>query len=221
LEGRLELEEHYCPGCGVTLDAAIVVAGGAAPVTGRRPARRPGNQSTAPQPIVLDPSTTAAIALDLQVKTCGPTHVGHALVRSVPPFLDRARAAGVPVVFIVPAWDKGAPEERIAEPMRRCEREPVLYPHAYDKFAGGELHRLLQGWNSRSLILLGGSANLSLLYTATTAARVHGYTVVVPVDGIYAHSDYEMEYALYQLTVLPRMQNRFRFTSLAQIEFRP
>ncbi|MBO0712329.1 MAG: hypothetical protein J2P47_13740, partial [Acetobacteraceae bacterium] len=77
LEGRLELEEHYCPGCGVTLDAAIVVASRAAPVAGRRPARRPGNQSTAPQPIALDPRTTAAIALDLQVKTCGPTHVGH------------------------------------------------------------------------------------------------------------------------------------------------
>ena len=59
LEGRLELEEHYCPGCGVTLDAAIVVARGAASVAGRRPARRPANQSTAPQPMALDPRTTA------------------------------------------------------------------------------------------------------------------------------------------------------------------
>jgi nicotinamidase-related amidase len=78
---------------------------------------------------------------------------------------------------------------------------------------------LLQGWGTKTLLFLGGSANFSMLYTATTAARIHGYSVVVPVDGLYAHSDYEMDYALYQLTVLPRMQERFRFTTLAGIDF--
>jgi nicotinamidase-related amidase len=120
----------------------------------------------------------------------------------------------------VPAWDKGKPEDRIAEPLRRRGDEPVLYPHAYDKFVDGEMQSQLADWGTKTLIFLGGSANFSMLYTATTAARIHGYSVVVPVDGIYAHSDYEMEYALYQFTVLPRMHDKFQFTNLAGISFR-
>jgi nicotinamidase-related amidase len=159
------------------------------------------------------------IVLDLHVKAVEPTHVGHSLIRTVPGFLARARAAAAHVIFIVPAWDKGSPEDRIAEPMARRRDEPVLYPHAYDKFANGEMQSLLQGWGTKTLIFLGGSANFSMLYTATTAARIHDYSVVVPVDGIYAHSDYEMDYALYQFTVLPRIQDKFRFTDLAGIDF--
>lgn len=221
LEGRLMLEESYCPNCGVTLDASVVEveAGMEAPVTVGRPARREGKKSTTPKPITLDAASTAVIVLDLHVKTCVPSHVGYSLVKSVPGFLERARNASVPVIFIVPAWDKGRPEDRIAEPMRRRSDEPVLYPHAYDKFSDGEMQLLLQDWGSKTLIFLGGSANFSMLYTATTAARVLGYSIVVPVDGIYAHSDYEMEYALYQFTVLPRMHDRFQFTTLAGISF--
>jgi nicotinamidase-related amidase len=218
LAGRLELEELYCPGCGATLDASVIeLAADAAPV--RRPARRPGKQSTAPQPVTLEAASTAVIALDLHVKTCHPSHVGYSLVQSVPAFLAGARAASLPVIFIVPAWDKGLPEDRIAEPMARRPNEPVLYPHAYDKFASGEMQPLLEGWGIKTLVFLGGSANFSLLYTATTGARMHGYSIVLPVDGLYAHSDYEMDYALYQFTVLPRMADRFRFTRLADIEF--
>jgi nicotinamidase-related amidase len=221
LEGRLTLEEHYCPGCGVTLDASLVeVAAAAESAPTGRPARRAGKQSTAPKPVSVEAASTAVIVLDLHVKACDPSHVGHSLVHSVPGFLERARAASARVIFIVPAWDKGQPEDRIAEPMARRRDEPVLYPHAYDKFAGGEMQALLHGWGSKTLIFVGGSANFSLLYTATTGARMHGYSIIVPVDGVYAHSDYEMEYALYQFTVLPRMQDKFRFTRLADIGFR-
>lgn len=212
LEGRLMLEEHYCPNCGVTLDANVVDVEASA--ASRRPARRPGMQSTTPRPVELEAASTAIIVLDLHIKACDPGHVGYSLVHSVPPFLERARAASVPVIFIVPAWDKGLPEDRIAEPMRWRPNEPVLYPHAYDKFVGGEMQALLQGWGTKTLIFLGGSANFSMLYTATTAARMHGYSVAIPVDGIYAHSDYEMDYALYQFTVIPRMHDKFRFTTL-------
>jgi nicotinamidase-related amidase len=218
LEGRLMLEELYCPNCGVTLDATVVdAAPGAA--AARRPVRRPGNQSTAPRPVTLEAASTAIVVLDLHIKACDPSHVGYSLVHSVPPFLDNARKHSVPVIFVVPAWDKGKPEDRIAEPMRRRSNEPVLYPHAYDKFVGGELQSLLQRWGSKTLIFVGGSANFSMLYTATTAARIHNYSVVIPVDGIYAHSDYEMDYALYQFTVIPRMHDKFSFTTLTGISF--
>jgi nicotinamidase-related amidase len=218
LRGRFDLEEYYCPGCGVTLDASIVDVA-EEPLQSCRPVRREGKQSTAPKPVRIDAASTAVIALDLHIKAVEPSHVGYSLVRSVPGFLKRVRAAGAHALFIVPAWDKGSPEDRIAEVMDRRNDEPVLYPHAYDKFASGELQPLLQKWGTKTLVFLGGSANFSMLYTATTAARVHGYSVVVPLDGIYAHSDYEMEYALYQFTVLPRIHDKFSFTTLAEIDF--
>lgn len=220
LEGRMLLEEAYCPNCGVTLDATVIEDEAAAAIAkSARPARRDGRKSTKPLAVRLDPKTSAIIVLDLHVKACEPSHVGYALVASVPPFLERARAAGVPVIFIVPAWDKGLPEDRIAEPMRRRVNEPVLYPHAYDKFASGEMQPLLRGWGTKTVIFLGGSANFSMLYSATTAARMHGYDVAIPVDGIYAHSDYEMDYALFQFTVLPRMHDKFLFTTLDGLTF--
>jgi nicotinamidase-related amidase len=221
MEGLMLLEERYCPGCGVTLDASIIdVEAGTDVIATVRPPRREGRKSTTPGPITLDAASTAVIVLDLHIKACEPSHVGHSLLRLVPDFLDRVRDASLHVLFIVPAWDKGKPEDRIAEPLRRRGDEPVLYPHAYDKFVNGELQSQLLDWGTKTLIFLGGSANFSMLYTATTAARIHGYSVVVPVDGIYAHSDYEMEYALYQFTVLPRMHDKFQFTNLAGIGFR-
>lgn len=218
LRGRFDLEEYYCPGCGATLDA-LVVDVAEEPAKARRPTRREGNKSVAPEPVSLEAASTAIVALDLHIKAVDPGHVGHPLIYSVPAFLKRARDAGAHALFIVPAWDKGLPEDRIAEPMARRSDEPVLYPHAYDKFASGELQPQLQKWGVKTLVFLGGSANFSLLYTATTAARIHGYSIVVPVDGIYAHSDYEMDYALYQFTVLPRLHDKFRFTRLAEINF--
>lgn len=219
MRGRMVLEELYCPKCGVTFDAAVIPAAEEAPVS-IRPARREGRRSTAPVPITLEAATTAIIALDLHVKACAPTHVGHAVLSVAPQFLERAREKGVPVVFVVPAWDKGLPEDRIAAPLRRRDNEPVIYPHAYDKFFGGELQAFLEGWGTKTLIFLGGSINFSLLYTSSTATRVHGYSAVVPLDGVYAHSDYEMEYALFHFTVIPRVQDKYSFTTLADISFR-
>ena len=78
LEGRLMLEEHYCPGCGVTLDASLVdVGAGADAAPSGRPARRQGKQSTTPKPITLAAASTAVIALDLanqilRPDACGP-----------------------------------------------------------------------------------------------------------------------------------------------------
>lgn len=218
MQGRMVLEEVYCPKCGVTFDAAVVNVAAEAPVA-VRPATRKGRCSTEPVPITLDAAATAIIALDLQDKACAPTHVGHAVLAAAPQFFERARAAGVHVVFVVPAWDKGSSEDHIAQPLRRRESEPIIYPHAYDKFHGGELQALLQGWGVKNIIFMGGSLNFSALYTSSTATRVHGYTAVIPLDGVYAHSDYEMEYALFHFTVIPRVQDKYRFTRLSEIAF--
>ena len=213
MEGRAVLDERYCPGCGVSLDATVIV-------DEERPAQRAAPNRVTGEPLVLDPGSAAVVVLDLNTKAEDASQPAQPLIRPAGVFLDKARAAAVPVVFTVVVWEKDTPAGAVAGALGRRDNEPVLYPNGYDKFLGGGLRELLEGWGTDTLVFLGGAANFALLYTATTAARAHGYTVVVPLDGVYAHSDYEMEYTLHQFTVLPRVADRFRFSRLAAIDFR-
>ena len=213
MEGRAMLQERYCPGCGVSLDAAVIVKE-------ERPMQRTAPNRVTPEPLALDAGSTAVVVLDLNTKAEDPSQPPQPLIRPARAFLDKARAASVPVVYTVVVWEKGTPHGEAARALARRSDEPILYPNGYDKFLGGELRELLEGWGTGTLVFLGGAANFALLYTATTAARTFGYTVVVPLDGIYALSDYEMEYTLHQFTVLPRVADKFRFSRLGAIEFR-
>ena len=74
---------------------------------------------------------------------------------------------------------------------------------------------------AKTLIITGSSSNVTVLYTATTAARMHRYNVVIPMDGINANTPYEQEYSIHQFTVLPSQANKlFQFTKLSLITFR-
>jgi nicotinamidase-related amidase len=71
-----------------------------------------------------------------------------------------------------------------------------------------------------TLIITGSASNVAVLYTATAAARIHRYQVIVPVDGINARTEYAHEYSLYQLSVLPGgVYKRIRFSTLTRIKF--
>jgi nicotinamidase-related amidase len=84
----------------------------------------------------------------------------------------------------------------------------------------GELRDILEASGCRTLIIVGSATNFAVLYTATTAARVYRYDVVIPLDGVNAKRQYEHEYAIHQMTILPAYANKqFRFTTLKQIEF--
>ena len=220
LEGRVMLEERYCPNCGVTMDASVVEVETAtdAPVM-VRPARREGKIPVIAQPVTLDPATTAIIVLDLNIRAENPENAACAVIRPAKDFLARSRGFSVPIIFTVVVWEKETPDGDVAPLLNRGADEPLLYPNGYNKFVGGDLLNLLHRWGTKTLVLLGGGANFALLYTASAASREHGYSVVIPLDGIYAQSDYEMDYALYQFTVLPRVQDKFRFTNLAEINF--
>lgn len=134
-------------------------------------------------------------------------------------FLDRARQSSVPILFTISAAAKGTPGE-VAEPLRRRQTEPVLYPDAFDKFMGGKLQDQLIQFGCRSLAIVGSATNFAVLYTATTAARIYRYEVVIPLDGVNAKRQYEHEYAIHQLTILPASTHKqFRFTTLGMMEF--
>lgn len=134
----------------------------------------------------LDPRAAVVLVVDPQNDFCHPdgahgrlgtdlSHAQAALAR-LGPFLDAARSAGVPVVFVrtlhdetvdTPAWD-----ERHLDPARPrtcvtgswgaefCEvaplpGEPVVVKHRYSAFAGTGLARLLRERGRLSVLFTG------------------------------------------------------------------
>lgn len=174
-----------------------------------------------PKPITLDGKTTAVLVLDLSSRCHNPKQVCSKLTPVLPEFLDKARAAGVPIIYSVSASAKGTPLGEVASPLKRKESETVIYPDGFDKFLGGELQTLLKEKGAKTLVITGSSTNSAVLYTATTAARIHRYNVVIPMDGVNASGKYEQEYSMHQFTVMPSDANKqFQFTNLGMIAFK-
>ena len=173
-----------------------------------------------PQSLSLESNTTAILVLDLSSRCEDPNEVCSQLMEPLGKFLERARLSSVPIVFTISAAAKGTPLGEVAKPLRRRQTEPVLYPDAFDKFMDGKLRDHLNQFGCRSLVITGSATNFAVLYTATTAARIHRYDVIVPLDGVNAKRRYEHEYAIHQLTILPASAHKqFRFTTLGMIEF--
>ena len=173
-----------------------------------------------PENVSLDAARTAVVVLDLNARCHDPEEVCSQLMEPLGAFLERARDASVPVVFTVSLHFKGTPMGEVAAPLGRRDNEPLLHPDAFDKFAGGELQAILSANNVENLIAVGSLTNVAVLYTSTSAARVHRYNVVIPLDGVNAKSTYEHEYAIHQLSILPAgAGDLMRFTRLDMIEF--
>src|SRR6266481_8215618 len=168
------------------------------------------------KPVTLDSKTTAILVLDLNARCDDPKQVCSKITAPLGDFLEKARTAGVPIIYTVSATAKGKPIGELAAPLRRKESETVIYPDAFDKFYGGELQAFLKDKGAKTLIITGSATNNAVLYTATTAARMYRYSIVIPLDGVNANSRYEQEYAIHQFTVLPSEANKlFQFTHLS------
>ena len=174
-----------------------------------------------PKPVTLDSKSTAVLVLDLNARCDDPKQVCSKITAPLGDFLDKARAASVPIIYTVSTAAKGKPIGELSAPLRRKETEVIIYPDGFDKFYSGELQPLLKDRGVKTLIITGSSTNSAVLYTATTAARMHRYAVVIPIDGVNAATRYEHEYAIHQFTVLPSEANKlFQFTKLSMISFR-
>lgn len=175
-----------------------------------------------PEPLTLDPATTAVLVLDLSTRCNNPAQSCHELVPVVGAFLPKARAANVFIAYTASLFARGTPAGEVWEGFGRTEEEPLLYPDSYNKFYGGEIRALLQERNIDTVVVTGASANVAVLYTATMAGRENGYKVVIPIDGIRADNQYEYEYTLHQFNLLSNpafLLPSVRFTTLDTLEF--
>ena len=184
--------------------------------------KQSGPNRPKPSPVSLAVDETAIVVLDLSARCQDPKEVCSKLMKPLGNFLERARARRVPIIYTISAHTRGTPMQEVASPLSRRDSEPVLYPDSFDKFFGGELQNFLSERGVKNLVVVGSLTNVAVLYTSSSAARVYGYDVIMPLDGVNAHSKYEHEYALHQFTILPRDTNKkFKFTTLAKIRFQP
>ena len=214
--GKYVLQQNLCPSCGVLLDTDLIEQ-----KKDNREAEEQAPKKPEPTAVEVDRRTTALLVLDLSARCEDPELTCHALLPDVAGFLERARAVGILTVFSVSASQRGTPMEKVARQLEQRADEPVIYPDGFDKFTGGELQSIVEPRGIKTLIVTGSASNVAVLYTATAAARIYRYQVIIPVDGINARTQYAHDYSLYQLSVLPGgVYKRIRFSTLPMITFK-
>ncbi len=173
-----------------------------------------------PKTVTINAERSALLVLELSQLLEDPEYFAAPLVPGITRLLEKARAAGILIVFTVPHPFRGTPYGQVYSGFRRRACEAVFFPLGFDKFAGGQMQSLLSLHDVNTLIMTGCKANMALLYTATTAAVEYNYDIIIPVDGLAATTDYEKEYTLYQFRRYPAgYPQRFTFTKLDMISF--
>jgi nicotinamidase-related amidase len=166
--------------------------------------------------VYVDPARTALVVIDMQndfVKQGGSLLVpeAEATVPAIKGLLDLARAARMRVVYSQDTHRQGDPEweiwpehcregswgwEIVAELVPGAN-DTVLRKFHYDAFYTTPLDHLLRRWGVDTLVLCGTVANISVQYTAASAA-LRRYSVVIPRDAISALEPFDLEASLRQ-----------------------
>jgi nicotinamidase-related amidase len=147
----------------------------------------------APVPVTLNPATTALLAVDMTTQTCGPQPTCQAMLPRVASLLDRARGAGVYVVYSTPPT-----QPPILPEVAPAADDPIVAGVAQDRFFDTPLDVLLRARGITTLLVVGWRADGAVLYTAVGGV-IRTYTVVVPDDGTSAARDYDIAIGRYQL----------------------
>ncbi len=171
-----------------------------------------------PKPVTIKAEKTVLLVLEMTELCADPKYPPAVLNAGLTKLLDRARAAGMLIVFTIPSSYKGQPYGQIYSGFKRRPLEPLFYPSGLDKLTG-DIETLLKLHGIDTILLVGQRSNMSLLHTGSRAAMDFNYTVIVPMDGIAANTAYEKEYGILHFTLMPRGSDRFVFTNLDMISF--
>lgn len=146
---------------------------------------------------------------------CGPA--GRRILPFVIDRVRQAREAGDPVLFLTDrhlpddpefkmfpphcvAGTKGA--EAVSVELEPKERELVVPKRRFSSFFGTDLDLRLRELGADEIVIVGVCTNICVLYTAAEA-RMRGYEVTVPMDGVASFDEEAHRFALRQMeTVL-------------------
>ncbi len=157
----------------------------------------------APAAVTLDAKSSALLVLDISSTICQPNPSCSATLPAIGALLEKARIAGVPVLYSTTHSAKG-PTPLIASVAPKTG-EPVVTARA-DKFIDTNLEELLRQRKASTLVIVGTAANGAVLYTAFHA-NARGFTVVVAEDGISSPVPVNTTLARYQLLNQPGFTN--------------
>jgi nicotinamidase-related amidase len=167
------------------LTTSLLLAAGDA-VRGRR-ARRSVAAMMAP----VTPRTVLLV-VDLQVGVLPGCVDAHGVVARTAALVDRARAAGTPVVWVQDhgSFGVGTAEWELEPPLRRLADEPLVRKEYRDAFAATDLADVLAGLGATRLVVAGAQSDYCIR-TTTQAAAARGFDVTLVSD---AHTTTDARY---------------------------
>ena len=127
---------------------------------------------------------TALLVIDLQVGVLEGCVDAAGVVARTGALVERARAAGAPVVWVQHVDDDlphGSSAWQLAAGLVPAGDEPRVSKTFYDAFAGTPLRALLEERGVRRLVIAGAQSDFCIRTTAQRAA-VEGYTVMLASD---------------------------------------
>lgn len=157
----------------------------------------------APVAVALDAKTTAFVILDVFNPTCAGRPECVASVPKIAALIQKARAAGVPLLYSSTSPTNTFPPEIAPQPT-----DTILQPLApiADKFVNTNIDSVLKEKKATTVLMVGTRSNGAVLYTAF-GANARGYTVAVAVDGISGSIPFENNLTMWQLLNQPGFTN--------------
>jgi len=136
-------------------------------------------------PVTIDPKTTALLMLDFVNPNCTTRPRCMESIPAMKKLLTEARAKGVLVVHTFVRRTTAADTIHDVAPI--VDEQSVT--SGPDKFLNTDLEKILKGKGIQTVITVGTAAHGAVLYTASDAV-LHGFKVIVPVDGMTSENLY-------------------------------
>ncbi|KTR54405.1 cysteine hydrolase family protein [Curtobacterium oceanosedimentum] len=138
------------------------------------------------------PTMSAILVIDLQRGVVRDCFDADGVLTRTARLVDRARASGVPVVWVLDHGDftEGSPDWELAAPLERRPDEPLVRKEYRDAFSDTDLLAILERSGVQHLIVAGAQSDYCAR-TTTQAAAVRGFDVTLVSD---AHTTTDAEH---------------------------
>lgn len=144
------------------------------------------------------PSDSALLVIDLQAGVVADCHDADGVLARSAALVDRARAAGVPVVWVQDhgGFAEGTPDWELAAPLSRLPHEALVRKTYRDSFADTDLADVLESLEVSRLVMAGAQSDYCMR-TTTQAAAARGFDVTLVAD---AHTTTDAEFEGVRIT---------------------
>lgn len=126
------------------------------------------------------PTMSAILVIDLQRGVVRDCFDADGVLTRTARLVDRARASGVPVVWVQDHGDfaEGSPDWELAAPLERRPDEPLVKKEYRDSFSDTDLLAILERSRVQHLVVAGAQSDYCVR-TTTQAAAVRGFDVTL------------------------------------------